>query len=109
MAQAIDYADRLRLAITFATNGKQTYRIGLETSDRRNAANFPTPDELWQPIFASQNNWRDKFAAEPYRDVSGTKPPRFYQENATAAGFGITERNGYRLHLIKPTLNSNLT
>ena len=85
VAQAIGYADRLELKTTFATNGKQIYCICMETSKQGAVDCFPTPDELWQHTFASENKWRDTFAAEPYNDISGTKPPRFYQENAAEA------------------------
>ena len=85
VAQAIEYADRLKLKTTFATNGKEIYRICIETSEQSNVDRYPTPEELWQHTFASQNDWRDTFAAEPYNDISGTKPPRFYQENAVDA------------------------
>lgn len=46
---------------------------------------FPTPQESWDQTFESDNEWRNAFAAEPYNDVSGSKPPRFYQENAVDA------------------------
>ncbi len=85
VAQAIEYARRLNLKTTFATNGKEIYRICMETSEQGRVDRFPTPDELWNHTFESKNQWRDKFAAEPYNDVSGTKPPRFYQENAVEA------------------------
>ena len=41
---------------------------------------YPTPDELWNLTFAKANAWRDRFAAVPYPDKSGTWDIRFYQE-----------------------------
>ena len=43
---------------------------------------FPTPDELWNRTFAKQNDWRDRFAAVPFPDKSGSWEIRFYQEIA---------------------------
>jgi type I restriction enzyme R subunit len=82
VAQAIEYAQRLNLKTTFATNGNEIYRISLTTSEQGTVDRFPSPQELWDETFAVENEWRDKFAAEPYNDVGGSKPARFYQENA---------------------------
>jgi len=82
VAQAIEYAELLQTKTTFATNGKSIYRICMETSEQGVVDRFPTPDELWKHTFAAENEWRDKFASEPYNDISGSKTPRFYQENA---------------------------
>jgi type I restriction enzyme, R subunit len=43
---------------------------------------YPTPDELWAKTFAGENAWRDRFAAIPIPDKSGTWSIRFYQEIA---------------------------
>lgn len=43
---------------------------------------FPTPQELWDRTFAQANAWRDRFAAVPFPDKSGTWNIRFYQEIA---------------------------
>ena len=85
VAQAIEYARRLNIKTTFSTNGKEIYRICMETSEQGTVDRFPAPEELWNHTFETQNQWRDTFATEPYNDVSGTKPPRFYQENAVEA------------------------
>ncbi len=43
---------------------------------------FPTPHELWAVVYPENNHWRDKFAAVPYPDKSGSWALRFYQEIA---------------------------
>jgi len=85
VAQAKNYADKLQLKTTFSANGKQIYRICMETGTEGLVDRFPTPQELWDQTFESDNEWRNAFAAEPYNDVSGSRPPRFYQENAVDA------------------------
>ncbi|HXH54358.1 MAG TPA: DEAD/DEAH box helicase family protein [Gammaproteobacteria bacterium] len=82
VAQAKEYASKMCLKTTFATNGKEIYQICFKTCEEKLIDRFPTPDELWQKTFAEENAWRDKFDAVPFNDLSGSKPPYFYQEIA---------------------------
>ena len=82
VAQAKDYAEKLRLDTTFASNGKEVYQICMKTGKEGLLAAFPTPDELWKKTFATQNQWQDKFNHVPFEDVGGTKSARYYQEIA---------------------------
>ena len=43
---------------------------------------WPTPDELWNGVFAEQNDWRDRFVAVSYQEKGGSRPVRYYQHNA---------------------------
>ncbi|MFA4955431.1 MAG: DEAD/DEAH box helicase family protein [Candidatus Methanoperedens sp.] len=80
VAQAKNYAEKLKLQTTFSTNGKEIYQICMETGKEGLITNFPTPDELWNKTFKIQNNWKDKFNSIPN---GGIFVPRFYQEIAT--------------------------
>ncbi|MFZ3384151.1 MAG: DEAD/DEAH box helicase family protein [Candidatus Methanoperedens sp.] len=80
VAQAKNYADKLKLQTTFSTNGKEIYQICMETGKEGLINNFPTPDELWNKTYKIQNNWKEKFNAIP---KGGIYVPRFYQEIAT--------------------------
>jgi type I restriction enzyme R subunit len=82
VAQAKDYAEKLRLETTFATNGKEIYSMCMKTGREELVDRFPTPDELWNKTFSDQNDWRDKFAEIPFNDKGGTWKIRFYQEIA---------------------------
>lgn len=82
VAQAKQYAQKLGLGMSFATNGREIYSISLETGAEGLVPQYPTPDELWNITFATTNEWRDKFYAVPFENVQGTKSPRFYQELA---------------------------
>jgi type I restriction enzyme R subunit len=82
VAQAKLYAEKLSLETSFATNGREIYRICLKTGKEGLVDNFLTPDELWSKTFEEQNTWRDKFLAVPYEDKSGTWQLRYYQEIA---------------------------
>ena len=82
VAQAKNYAGKLKLDTTFASNGKEIYQICMKTGGEGLIASFPAPGELWNKTFATQNQWRDKFNQVPFEDVGGTKTTRYYQEIA---------------------------
>jgi len=82
VAQAKNYAEKMQLDYTFAANGKEIYQICMKTGAEGLVAVFPKPDELWNKIFATQNQWRDKFNQVPFEDMGGTKGARYYQEIA---------------------------
>ena len=82
VAQAKNYADKLKLIYAYASNGKEIYQINMETGKESLIDCFPEPNELWNKVFEKQNEWRDKFNQIPFEDIGGTKPLRFYQEIA---------------------------
>lgn len=82
VAQAKAYAEKLHTRFTFATNGDAIYQIDMESGAEGPVERFPGPDELWARIFTRPNPWRDRFAAVPFEDRSGTWEPRYYQHNA---------------------------
>ena len=82
VAQAKNYAEKLKLDYTYASNGKEIYQICMKTGAEGLIAGFPTPVELWNKTFAAKNQWRDKFSNVPFEDVGGTKSARYYQEIA---------------------------
>ena len=65
VGQAKDYAERLDLEHTFATNGEEIYHINMKTGEEGLVESYPTPDELWNNTFAEPNAWRDKCNAQP--------------------------------------------
>lgn len=82
VGQAKDYAARLQCRFAYASNGKQIYRIDMETGAEALVDAFPTPQELWDATFTQANRWRDRFAAVPYETGGGRFEPRYYQHNA---------------------------
>ena len=82
VAQAKSYAAKLAVRFSYATNGQQIYAMDMDAGDEGDVAAFPTPDELWASTFARTNAWRDRFAAVPTPDKSGSWQLRFYQEIA---------------------------
>jgi type I restriction enzyme, R subunit len=82
VGQAKDYADKLEIRFTYATNGQGIYGIDMETGVEGEQMQYPTPDELWNLTFATQNAWRDRFAAVPFEDRGGYFQGRYYQDIA---------------------------
>ena len=80
--QAKDYANKLSLKMTYATNGREIYQIDMLSGLEELVSRYPSPDELWNIIFEEQNLWRDKFNSIPFEDKGGTWQPRYYQEIA---------------------------
>src|SRR5512139_3364662 len=61
VGQAKDYAGKLAIRFTYATNGKGIYGIDMQNGHEGEVKGYPTPDELWNMTFAEQNLWRDRF------------------------------------------------
>ena len=72
VAQAKNYAEKLTIRYTYATNGQGIYGIDMQTGKEGELPTYPTPDELWAMTFAKANAWRDRFAAVPFDDKGGT-------------------------------------
>ncbi|MEO1808439.1 MAG: DEAD/DEAH box helicase family protein [Bacteroidota bacterium] len=82
LGQAKDYAKRLQVRFTYATNGRQIYQVDMEEGMEQDVNSYPSPDQLWQMTFAEENSWRDRLLSVPFEDRGGTWEPRYYQENA---------------------------
>jgi type I restriction enzyme R subunit len=103
VAQAKDYATKLQLETTYASNGKEVYQISMKTGKEGLIAAFPTPEALWNKTFATQNEWRDKFTRVPFEDVGGTKGTRYYQEIAVNNTMNAIAENKQRILLTLAT------
>ena len=79
IAQAKQYADKLKLDTTYSTNGREIYSICMKTGTEGLVTNYLSPDELWNKTFSEYNDWREKFAAVSEEGQFGK---RFYQEIA---------------------------
>ncbi|MBU0459557.1 MAG: DEAD/DEAH box helicase family protein [Nanoarchaeota archaeon] len=100
VAQAKDYALKLNLETTFATNGKEIYKICMKTGKEEFIKKYPTPQELWNKTFKIQNDWKDRFNAIP---KGGIYEPRFYQEIATNNVLDAIAENKNRILLTLAT------
>jgi len=82
VAQAKRYAQKLAVRFAYSTNGQAIYGVDMETGAEGDVLAFPSPEELWTKTFAKQSAWRDRFAAIPFEDKSGTWQSRYYQDIA---------------------------
>ena len=90
VGQAKDYAERLNVRYTYATNGYEIYAIDMDRGTEEDCAGYPTPDKLWEMTYPARKTdteiesakWREEFFKTPFEDRGGTWQPRYYQENA---------------------------
>ncbi len=90
VAQAKQYAEKLKLETTYSTNGKEIYSICMKTGAEGLVDRYLTPDELWNKTFPTvgtfqsneQNHWWEKLTAIPFESKGGHWKIRFYQEIA---------------------------
>ena len=89
--QAKLYADMLQIRYTYSTNGDEIWFIDMGVKDSRGnyvipsteyeVDKFPSPQELWQMTYPTDDVWRDKFNLCPLNRAGG-RMPRYYQEIA---------------------------
>jgi len=103
VAQAKQYAEKLKLETTYSTNGKEIYSICMKTGVENLVADYLTPEELWYKTYAVQNEWREKFSAIPFEDIGGTKGARYYQEIAVNNTLEAVANNAQRILLTLAT------
>ncbi|NDP63459.1 EcoAI/FtnUII family type I restriction enzme subunit R [Polaromonas sp.] len=103
VAQAKNYAQKLQLDFTYASNGKKIYRIGMKSGAEGLIDAFPSPDELWHLIFSDQNDWKDKLDAVPFESMGGTKGVRYYQELAVTRTLNAIAEERQRILLTLAT------
>lgn len=90
VGQAKDYAERLNIRYTYATNGLQIYGVDMEEGAEGDVSKYPSPEELWEMTFPVPKeeykieiaNWKERLFAVPFEDRSGTWQLRYYQDNA---------------------------
>ncbi len=103
VAQAKNYAEKLQLATTYASNGKLIYQICMKTGAEGLVDTFPTPDELWQRTFSEATEWEESFGQVPFEEVGGTKLVRYYQELAVNSALAAIAENRQRILLTLAT------
>lgn len=103
VGQAKDYANKLQLRYTFATNGQGIYGIDMETGHEGEVPSFPSPDELWNKTFAIANEWRDRFASIPFEDRGGYFQGRYYQDIAIERALNAISEGNDRILLTLAT------
>jgi type I restriction enzyme, R subunit len=84
-AQAIGYAEKLKIRFAYSTNGRGLYAVDLQTGKEdpfTSLSHLPTPQALWELTYPSVSDWRERFATVPFQDKGGSHGARYYQETA---------------------------
>ena len=113
VAQAKQYAGKLKLETNYSANGKEIYSICMKTGAEGLVTDYLTPEQLWNKTYASIDNgqltidnekkWFEKFAAVPYEDKSGTWQLRYYQEIAVQKTLEAVSKGKNRILLTLAT------
>ncbi len=103
VGQAKNYAEKLAIRFTYASNGQGIYGIDMEEGTEGETPCYPTPDELWNLTFVKANAWRDRFSAVPFEDKGGSHPSRYYQDIAVERVMEAIAENRQRILLTLAT------
>ena len=103
VAQAKEYAKRLKARFTYATNGLTWYEIDTKTGIERDIDGPPSPDDLWARTFEQESPWRKRFGAIPFETGGGKWQPRYYQHNAITAALEAIAKGDKRILLTLAT------
>jgi len=103
VGQAKDYAGKMKIRFTYATNGQGIYGIDMQTGEEGETTAYPSPEELWDKTFAEQNDWHDRFASVPFEDKGGSHPGRYYQDIAIDRVLGAVAADQKRILLTLAT------
>ena len=111
VAQAKEYAQKLKLNTTYSCNGNSIYEINLVTKSdgtqiiesEKEIERFPTPEELWNKTFSTSNDWQNKFNNIPFEPFKGDREPRYYQEIAINNALEAIANNQNRILLTLAT------
>ncbi len=103
VGQAKNYAEKLSIRFTYATNGQSIYSIDMQEGTEKEQLFYPSPDQLWRRTFTEQNDWRDRFATVPFEDKGGSHPSRYYQDIAIERAMEAIVANQPRILLTLAT------
>ncbi len=103
VAQAKNYAEKLAIRFTYATNGQSIYSIDMQEGTEEGQIFYPTPDQLWQMTYYTQNDWRDRFSNIAFEDRGGSHPGRYYQDIAIDKVMEAIAANQFRILLTLAT------
>jgi type I restriction enzyme, R subunit len=100
VGQAKEYAHKMQIEYTYATNGKRIYQISMKSGKEEYVDAFPTPDDIWNKVFSDQNEWKEKFASVP---LEGELGKRYYQESAVNKAINVIAEDKKRILLTLAT------
>ena len=88
LQQSIEYAQKLDVPFVYATNGVKIYEFDMRSGKGEYIDAFPTPEQLYQRLFASEHRDKEALCSIPCY-LTGGKKPRYYQENAVNRAISV--------------------
>jgi type I restriction enzyme R subunit len=82
LGQAKEYAEKLAVRFTFATNGLGFYQADMLEGSEGPVDAFPSPEELWEKTFSSAPALERELSDVPFESRNGTFGGRYYQDIA---------------------------
>ena len=81
LQQSINYAQKLKIDVVYATNGHKIYEHNLITGKGEWVENFPTPQALFERKFPALTPTKENIIKQPFH-FEGNMKPRYYQQIA---------------------------
>jgi type I restriction enzyme, R subunit len=103
VAQAKNYAEKLKIDNSYAANGREIYYIDMNTACEGLINNFHSPDELWKKTYPAHDEWQNKFDEVPFEHKGGSMGSRFYQDIAIERVMDAVARKQNRILLTLAT------
>lgn len=103
LGQAKEYAEKLAVRFTYATNGQGFYEADMEQAHEGEITTFPTPEELWTRTFSSGENLEHELTDVPFESRNGTFGGRYYQDIAVEKVLGAIASGENRVLLTLAT------
>ncbi|MBU3690088.1 MAG: restriction endonuclease subunit R [Acidimicrobiales bacterium mtb01] len=103
LGQAKEYAEKLSVRFTYATNGLGFYEVDMEEGTEGEIASFPGPDDLWRRTFEAGSTLEHELTDVPFESRNGTFGGRYYQDIAVERVLGAIAKGDKRVLLTLAT------
>ncbi len=103
LGQAKEYAEKLAVRFTYATNGLGFYQADMLDGSEGPLSSFPSPEELWERTFSAAPALEHEFSDVPFESRNGTFGGRYYQDIAVERILGAIAGGRKRILLTLAT------
>ncbi len=103
VAQAKDYAEKLKLDDAYAANGIEVYHIDMDSGREGKVPDFHSPEQLYNKAFPAPTQWQETLSEVPAETKGGSMSGRFYQEIAVERALDAAARKENRILLTLAT------
>jgi type I restriction enzyme R subunit len=103
VAQAKNYAQKLKLDNAYSANGREIYYIDMDSGKEGEVDKFHSPQELLNKSCPELNRWQKSFDSLPFESKGGSRGGRYYQEIAIEKVMDAIASNKMRILLTLAT------